>query len=183
MIDEVPKFLALVPRRPCPYKVVISTVATHTIIIPFQLSGVISYFDVRKPVPEECEDSDVLKIKLMMKAQPWDPSSPKFSQMEQSMLNYRQWFVAPVNPAKGQLSIKFVISHACNVAYVVDHNNFASPLEIYVIILSLQIAQVHNKKMPVLDRLILAKKWCILSKKDIKKVSYHAERPGLMIVT
>ena len=54
VIYEIPKFFAN------PFN------ATHTIIILFQIIQVTSYFDVRKPPPEEGEDSCILKIELTM---------------------------------------------------------------------------------------------------------------------
>ena len=56
--------------------------ATHTIIIPLKLSGVTSYFDVRKPTQEEYEDQNILKIELKVEAPPWDSSSPDNSHQE-----------------------------------------------------------------------------------------------------
>ena len=66
LIDEVPKFMALVPNETIhtiqienPFDV------TSPIIIPLKLARASNYFDVRTPTWEEYKDQNVLKIELM----------------------------------------------------------------------------------------------------------------------
>ena len=71
LINEVPKFLVPIPHEKMhaiqlenPFD------ATHPIIIPFQLNRVTSYFRVRMFTREECEEQNILKIKLTTEAPP-----------------------------------------------------------------------------------------------------------------
>ena len=64
--------------------------AAHPIIIPSSLIGVICSFEARKPTPEKFEDSDILKLDLIMETPLWDPFSSEFQEMELSMPNYRE---------------------------------------------------------------------------------------------
>ena len=51
-----------------------------------------------------------------------------------------------------------------------DDNNFAIVLESYVIISSLQVAQVNKKKASVLDHFDLATKWVISLEKALNMI-------------
>ena len=69
LIDEVTNFLAPVlseTMHAIQLKNPFDT--THQIIISLKLNGVTSYFHVRKPTQEECEDQKIFKIILMMEA-------------------------------------------------------------------------------------------------------------------
>ena len=46
--------------------------ASHPLIIPLQLNGVTSYFDVYSPCIEECENENIPKIHLTVEEPPWD---------------------------------------------------------------------------------------------------------------
>ena len=69
LIDEVPKFLALIPSETM-HAIQIENLfdATHSIVIPLKLNRVASSFKVRIPTGEEYEDQNILKIKLTTKA-------------------------------------------------------------------------------------------------------------------
>ena len=73
----------------------------------------------------------------MTEALIWDPSRAEFSKQEQSMFNYREWFVSPNTPARGQLFIKSVTLYACDAADVIDDDNYVTVLESYVTMSSL----------------------------------------------
>ena len=90
MINEVSKFLAPIPSETTHAKQKENPFdATHHIIIPLKLSGVTTYFKVRKPTGEAYEDQNICKIEFMAEAPPWDPSSSDYCQQEQSILDYR----------------------------------------------------------------------------------------------
>ena len=72
--------------------------ANHPIIIPLKLHGVTSYFEVRTSNQEKDEDPNILRIKYMAEAPPWDPSNLEFRWQEQSMLDYRGWLFSPITP-------------------------------------------------------------------------------------
>ena len=84
MIDEVPKSLEPIPNDAMhggkdnkPFD------ATHN-IIPLQLTRVTTVFDVKKLL-QRYEDSDTLKIELMVQAPLWNLSSPELRQMEKNL--------------------------------------------------------------------------------------------------
>ena len=57
LIDEVPKYLAPVPSETINSAQMINSFdATHPIIIPLTITGITSYFNVRKPTQGEDED-------------------------------------------------------------------------------------------------------------------------------
>ena len=87
---------------------------------------------MRKPTQEEYEDQNILKIELTAKAPWWDPSSPDYSQQKQSVFDYRGQFVSPNTPARGQLYINSVTSHAYDAADTMDDDNYATLLDNYV---------------------------------------------------
>ena len=74
----------------------------------------------------------------MVGAPPWDPSSPAYSRHEQSMLDYKGWFVIPTTLARAQSFIKTAKLNAYDVADDMNDNNFATVLESIVIMSSLQ---------------------------------------------
>ena len=66
LINEVPKFLSFVLRETMhAIQIVHPFNVTHQIIIPLQLNGLNSYFDVRKPTKKKYEDQNILKKELM----------------------------------------------------------------------------------------------------------------------
>ena len=84
---------------------------------------------MRKPTLEEYEDSGIINIELMVEAPSWDSFSHEFSQMEQSLLNYRRWFDDTITPARGLLFINSVTSYAFNAADVTDNEKFTTAVE------------------------------------------------------
>ena len=59
---------------------------------------------------------------------------------------------------------------ASDTADNMDNDNFATVMKHYVVISSVEVAQVHSMKVPALDHLVLAKKWWILSKKALNTI-------------
>ena len=90
LIDEVSKFLALIPsvtmhaiQLENPFD------GIHAIIISLKLNRVTKYFKVKTPTQKEYEDQNILKIGLIVEAPTWYLSSPDFSCQEQSIFDYR----------------------------------------------------------------------------------------------
>ena len=127
---------------------------THPIIIPLQLTRVTRYFNVRQSTLEEIEDQDIQRIELTMEAPLWILSSPEFSSQEHSMI-YQKLLCHPYHSSKRT---------AYDAADVMCHNNFATVLESFVIFSLLWVIQVHTKKVPVVDYLVLANEWYVSSK-------------------
>ena len=72
-ISEVPKFLAETPNETThAIELVDPFDATHLLIIPLQLSGVISYFDVFSPSITDYEDEGIPKIHLTAEEPYWN---------------------------------------------------------------------------------------------------------------
>jgi hypothetical protein len=57
----------------------------HSLCIPLQLDGVISYFPNRKPTPEESRDRDRCVHVEMCGSYPWDPYAHHFTENETSL--------------------------------------------------------------------------------------------------
>ena len=69
VINKVPKILAPIPSKNMNAIQIMSPFnTTHPIIVPLQLTGIINYFDAKKPTLEEYGDQDILKIELMAEA-------------------------------------------------------------------------------------------------------------------
>ena len=113
------------------------------IIIPLKITQFTSYFKVKKPIYEEYDDQDKLKLELMVEASSWDLSSPEFSRQGQSMLDYRGWFVILNTLESRHLFIEAV--NLCAAGDVMDNNNFNTVLESFVLTLLLQVVQVNTK--------------------------------------
>ena len=62
---------------------------TQPVTIPLSLTGVTGHFNMKKSTQEEYNDEEICKIDHREEAPPWAPSSHEFSQMEQSMQDYR----------------------------------------------------------------------------------------------
>ena len=51
------------------------------------MNGVTSYFEVRTPTQEDCEDQNTFNIELKAEAPPWDLSGPEYSCQEQRVVD------------------------------------------------------------------------------------------------
>ena len=88
-ISEVPKFLAESPGMTTnATELVNSFDAAHPLIIPLQLSGVTSFFDMYTPSIIEYENEDVPKIHLTAEEPPLDPSRKEYSERETCILDH-----------------------------------------------------------------------------------------------
>ena len=119
---------------------------------------------------EQYEDQNILKLVLMAEAPLWDTSSHEFSRLEESMFDYRGWFVNSYTPPRVKLFISYVTSYAYDAANIMDNNNYDTVLEHFVITSSLWVAQVNTVKVTWLDNLVIAKKWGILPKKALNMI-------------
>ena len=82
-ISEVLKFLAENLSETTHAIELVGPVNTaHPLIIPIQLNGVTSYFDVFSPSVAEYENDDVPKIHFTAVETPWDPSTSEYSEQE-----------------------------------------------------------------------------------------------------
>ena len=89
-ISEVPKFLAETPSETThAIELVDIFDAAHPLIIPLQLSGVTSYFDMYSTSVTEYENDDILKIHLTAEEPPWDPSIIEYLEQDTCMLDYQ----------------------------------------------------------------------------------------------
>ena len=102
------------------------------------------------------EEESILQIELTVETPPWDLSSFEYSRKEQSMFNYRGWFVSSKTPARGQLFSNSVTLYAYDAVNVMDNNNFSTVMESFVIKSLLQIAQAYTKKVSGICHLVLS---------------------------
>ena len=95
--------------------------------IPFQFSGVISYFPFQKPAKVEWEDDLITKIELTAEDPVWDSTSSEFADQEDATMNYRGEVVTHGDTARG----KFVINSigTCDAADITDDANLGLALE------------------------------------------------------
>ena len=78
-ISEVPKFLAESLSTTHIIQLTDPSDTAHLLIIPLQLSGVTSYFDVYNLSITAYENKDIPKIQLTAEELPWDPSTEEYS--------------------------------------------------------------------------------------------------------
>ena len=74
------------------------------------------------------------------------------------MFDYRGWFVSPNISARAQSFIDSLTLYAYDATDVLDDDKYATVLESFGIISSLQVIQSINKKESRLDNLVLDKK-------------------------
>jgi hypothetical protein len=101
------------------------------LFIPLALSGVTSYFPVRKPTIEEWEDDAAHPhIDLMAEESIWDPQSPYFAEMEDQMVGFKGRVVCGTPTARGQMVINSLsASSQVDAVDVMDDENFGVLLE------------------------------------------------------
>ena len=131
-ISEVPKFSAETPSETThALELVDPFDATHPLIIPLQLCGVTSYFDVFSPSIAEYEDEDIPKIHLTAEESSWDLSASKYSQQETQMIDHQGQINITATAERGQVIVRVVVSYslAYDVADVMDDDNLESALE------------------------------------------------------
>ena len=73
--------------------------------IPLQLNGVFSYFNSRKPLPNELYDKD--KVFITPDASEWNPHCPSYSHNESVMTNYEGEITSPSAHTKLQKELTF----------------------------------------------------------------------------
>ena len=73
--------------------------------IPLQLNGVFSYFNSRKPLPNELYDKD--KVFITPDASEWNPHCPSYSHNESVMTNYEGEITSPSAHTKIQKELTF----------------------------------------------------------------------------
>ena len=83
------------------------------------------------------------------------------------MLDYRGLFVTSLPLQQGDSYLSTVTIYDYDVADIMNDNNFSIVLVNFFILSSMQVVQVSNEKVPLLDHLVLAKKWNILPKKAL----------------
>ena len=86
--------------------------AVHPLIIPLQLSQAISYFDVYSISIAEYENEDILKIHLIDKEPPWDPSTKEYSEREICTLDHQGQVSIPATAAREPVYVSIVISYS-----------------------------------------------------------------------
>ena len=204
-INEVLKLLLPIPSKTIHFIKILNPIdAINPVIIPIKLTRVTNYFYSRKPTLEEDEDHGILKKELRVEASPLDSSSTEFIRQEQSMLDYRGWFVIPTTPTRRPLYLNFVTLYAHYAADVIDDDNLITMLESFIIILLLWVAQVntgsylcliiwllqrnitfHLKKLFIqcsIPQSILSTQCCIIMLVQDKSLSPKMQKTGVLFV-
>ena len=114
-ISEVPKFLAENSSETThAIELVNPFDAVHPLIIPLQLSGATSYFDVYSSSIAEYENDYIPKIHLTAEEPPWVASTNEYSERETSMLDHQSQISIPPTVARGPVFVSTVVS--CSLA-------------------------------------------------------------------
>ena len=160
-ISEVLKFLAAtLSETTHAIELVNPFNAAHPLIIPLQLSGVTSYFDVYSPNVAEYEKNDIPNIHLTGEEHPWDPSTNEYSERETHMLDHQGQTCIPATVARGPVYISTVVSYslASDAADVMDNDNLATALLAQI---QISIVLIGTVRKPSVEPIVLAKRWGI----------------------
>ena len=82
------------------------------LIIPFQLSGVTSYFDIYSPCVADYENKDIPKIYLTAAETPWDPLTAEYSERETCMLDHQGQISISARAGRGPVFVSTVILYS-----------------------------------------------------------------------
>ena len=113
-ISEVPKFLTeTLSEITHAIKLVNPFDAIHPLIIPLQLSGVTSYFDVYSLSVAGYENNEVPKIHLTAEEPYWDPSMNEYSEIETCMVDHQGQINISTTAARDQYSSAQMSHNPC----------------------------------------------------------------------
>ena len=111
-INEFPKFLVEHPSETTHVIELVDPFNTaHPLIIPLQLSGVTSYFDVYSPSVAEYENEDIPKVHFTAEKLPCDSSTSEYSERETWILNHQDHISISATAARGQVYVSTVVSY------------------------------------------------------------------------
>eukprot|EP00804_Cyclotella_cryptica_P017277 CCRYP_016828-RA/>CCRYP_016828-RA protein AED:0.02 eAED:0.02 QI:0/0/0/1/0/0.5/2/0/461 len=131
-ISELPKFLAEDPDESTHSLQVVDPLDDSSpLFIPLSLTGVTSYFQVRKPTIAEWENEAAYPhIDLTAEEPIWDPQSSDFSEMEDRMIDFRGQVMCRTSTARGRMVINSLsVSLQVSAVDVTDDENFGLLLE------------------------------------------------------
>ena len=142
--------------------------ASYMLIVPLQLQGAGSYFDVCSPCTAEYENENIAKMDLTAEETPFDPSRDKFALREIQMVDQQGQFIIPATAAKAPVFIFAVVLYllAFNAIDVMDDDNLNCFQRSY----SDQCSIDRGSQKP------LAKWWGITPDKDQKTVHASTQR-------
>ena len=119
-INDVPKFQAPKPSVHTHAIRVNNEDDSHTLLIPLSLKGVTSYFNVRKPTTAEWDDyRKYIRYELTLDEPKWDPSTDKYQEIEERMVNYRGEVVN--TDSQGLRSVSNIFELRSNTVPSIDH--------------------------------------------------------------
>eukprot|EP00804_Cyclotella_cryptica_P019398 CCRYP_006588-RA/>CCRYP_006588-RA protein AED:0.13 eAED:0.13 QI:0/0/0/1/0.75/0.6/5/0/864 len=131
-ISELPKFLAEDPDESTHSLQVVDPLDDSSpLFIPLSLTGVTSYFQVRKPTIAEWENEAAYPhIDLTAEEPIWDPQSSDYSEMEDRMIDFRGQVMCRTSTARGRMVINSLsASLQVSAVDVTDDENFGLLLE------------------------------------------------------
>ena len=175
-ISEAPKFVADNPNETThAIELVDPFDAAHSLIIPSQLSGVTSYFDVYSPSVTEYEIDDNPKIHLTAEEPLWDPSTNEYSARETQMIDHQGQISIPATATRGPVFVSTVVSYslADNAADVMDNDNLAPALESQI---QISIALTGTVRKSSIEPIVIDKQWGITPEKTQKTIQAMIQR-------
>ena len=91
------------------------------------------------------------------------------------MFDYKEWFVSPNTPVRGQPFVNYITSYTYVNLDIMNNDNFATLLECFVNTSELWVAQVNINKVLGLNHFVLAKKWDISPKKALHTICHATQ--------
>ena len=164
-VNELPKFLDDSPTDKTHTIVAYDPLdPTSPLIIPLQLRGVTSYFDVRKPSIDEYEQGDLPHIVMTAEGPVWEPSESDFAEQAAAMTDFRGHIIDRESLARGRRIISFMTHTITNHTSIdvdtidfTDNDNFGDALQSKV-----QVPRVGvSKGKRSIPAEALAQKWMI----------------------
>ena len=124
-INDLPKFLAEDPYEKYHSIIVNDTLKPNEpLVTPLALKWVTSYLPSRKPRVSEYEDESTLHINLTSKAPVWEPSETSFSEQEDTMTDFRGYFINNETIIRGLWIINPLSAIEDHAVDFTDDNNF-----------------------------------------------------------
>ena len=180
-ISELPKFLAEDPDESTHSLQVVDPLDDSSpLFIPLSLTGVTSYFQVRKPTIAEWENEAAYPhIDLTAEEPIWDPQSADFSEMEDRMIDFRGQVMCRTSTARGRMVINSLsVSLQVSAVDVTDDENFGLLLESKACVLSSisKVGVAKSKSSQQIDHMTLSKKWGISPEKAKQTIQRTTQR-------
>ena len=184
-INDVPSYLTENPTNES-HSIVAVDDKGESVILPFQLKGVVSSLPVHSITRDEWRANNYPRITLTSKTLTWDPSTTIYEDQENAMRTY-DGDIHRDTSTRGPLMVINSLSCnslSCDAADITADDNFGTALESKVVISSASVVKdstnrygnVQSKKGKQVDAATLAKRWGISPDKAVQTVLKTTQR-------